>query len=58
MGVKHGLAHYASWRAGLKTIVGPMKEEAAAEWRKLHSEELHGFYSSLNIRIIASKRMI
>jgi hypothetical protein len=27
------------------------------DWRKLHDEELHGLYSSPNIRIIKSKRM-
>jgi hypothetical protein len=46
------------WGAGLKKIVRPRNEEAAGEWRKLHSEELHSFYSSPNVRIIVSKRMI
>ena len=35
-----------------------MKEEAAAEWRKLHTEEFHSFYSSPNIiPTIAKKRI-
>jgi hypothetical protein len=43
----------------LKILVGPMMEEAAADWRKLHSEELQSFYSSPNIiQIISSKRMV
>jgi len=51
-GKKHRLG------SGAKKIVRPRKEEAAGEWRKLHSEELHSFYSSPNVRIIVSKRMI
>jgi len=58
MGVKRGLAHYTGWQAGLKKTFGPMKEEAAAEWRKLHTEEFHSFYSSPNIiPTIAKKRI-
>jgi hypothetical protein len=26
-------------------------------WRKLHNDELHNLYSSLNIRVIKSRRM-
>jgi hypothetical protein len=32
-------------------------EEVTGEWRKLYSDELHGLYSSLNIRVNKSRRM-
>jgi hypothetical protein len=33
-------------------------DEVTGEWRKLHSEELHNFYSSLDIiRQVKSRRM-
>jgi hypothetical protein len=32
----------------LRRIFGPEKDEVTREWRKLHSEELHNFYSSPN----------
>jgi hypothetical protein len=38
-------------------IFGPKKEEDES-WRKLHNDELHSLYSSLNIvRVIKSRRM-
>jgi len=33
----------------LRRIFGPKWEEVRGEWRKLHNEELNGFYSSPNI---------
>jgi hypothetical protein len=37
-------------------IFGPKRDEIIGSWRKLHSEELHNLYSSLNvIRIIQVK---
>jgi hypothetical protein len=33
----------------LRRIFGPKTDEVTAEWRKLHSEELHILYSSPNI---------
>jgi hypothetical protein len=30
----------------LRRIFGPKKDEVTEEWRKLHNEELHKFYSS------------
>jgi hypothetical protein len=30
----------------LKRIFGPKRVEVTEGWRKLHNEELHGFYSS------------
>jgi hypothetical protein len=42
----------------LTRIFGPQRDEVTGEWRKLHSEELHILYSSLNIiRQVKSRRM-
>jgi hypothetical protein len=30
-------------------LFGPMRDEVAGGWRKLHNEELHNLYSSPNI---------
>jgi hypothetical protein len=36
----------------------PKRDEVTGDWRKLHNEELHNFYSSPNIiRMIKSRRM-
>jgi hypothetical protein len=44
-------------RAVLRRIFGPKSEEEGS-WRKLHNDELHSLYSSLNIvRVIKSRRM-
>jgi hypothetical protein len=41
----------------LRKIFGPKREEDGS-WRKLHYDELHDLYSSLNIvRVIKSRRM-
>jgi hypothetical protein len=41
----------------LRRIFGPKREEDGS-WRKLHNDELHSLYSSLNIvRVIISRRM-
>jgi hypothetical protein len=32
-----------------RRIFGPKRDEVTGEWRKLHNEELHILYSSLNI---------
>jgi hypothetical protein len=41
----------------LRKILGPKREEDRS-WRKLHNDELHNLYSSLNIiRVIKSRRM-
>jgi hypothetical protein len=41
----------------LRRIFGPKREEDGS-WRKLHNEELHRRYSSLNIvRVIKPRRM-
>jgi hypothetical protein len=41
----------------LRRIFGP-KREVDGSWRKLHDDELHSLYSSLNIvRVIKSRRM-
>jgi hypothetical protein len=42
----------------LRRIFGPKRDEETEECKKLHSEELHILYSSLNIiRQIKSRRM-
>jgi hypothetical protein len=39
-------------------IFGPKRDEVTGEWRKLHNEELHNFYSSPDIiRQVKSRRM-
>jgi hypothetical protein len=41
----------------LRRIFGPKREEDGS-WRKLHNDELHSLYTSLNIvRVIKSRRM-
>jgi hypothetical protein len=41
----------------LRRIFGPKRDEDGS-WRKLHNDELHSLYSSLNIvRVIKSRRM-
>jgi hypothetical protein len=44
----------------LRRIFGPKRDGVLGGWRKLHNEELHGFYPSPNIIIsiiIKSKRI-
>jgi hypothetical protein len=42
----------------LRRMLGPGKDELTVDWRKLHNEELHDLYSSLNIvQVIISRRM-
>jgi hypothetical protein len=42
----------------MRGIFGPKRDEVVAEWRKLHSGELHNLYSSPDIiRQIKSRRM-
>jgi hypothetical protein len=42
----------------LRRIFGPKRDDVAGDWRKLHNDELHNFYSSPNIiRMIKSRRM-
>jgi hypothetical protein len=41
----------------LRRILGPKRDEATGEWRKLHNQEVHELYSSPSIiRIIKLKR--
>jgi hypothetical protein len=43
----------------LRGIFGPKREEGDGSWGKLHNDELHSLYSSLNIiRVIKSRRMM
>jgi hypothetical protein len=63
MGVKPRLSRYGkrlrvfeNWV--LRRIFGPKRDEVTGGWRKLHNEELHGFYSSPSIvRVIKARRM-
>jgi hypothetical protein len=41
----------------LRRIFGPKRDEVIAEWRKLHKEELHDFYSTPNIVRVIKSRM-
>jgi hypothetical protein len=42
----------------LRRIFVPKSDEVLVGWRKLHNEELHNLYCSLNIiRVIKSRRM-
>jgi hypothetical protein len=42
----------------LRRIFGPKRDEVTGEWKKLHNEELHSFYSSPDIiRQFKSRRM-
>ena len=42
----------------LRRIFGARCDEVTGEWRRLHNEELHDLYSTLNIvRVIKSRRM-
>jgi hypothetical protein len=42
----------------LRRIFGPKRDEVTGEWRKLHNEELHNFYSSPDIiRQVKSRRI-
>jgi hypothetical protein len=42
----------------LRRIFYPKRDEVTGDWRKLHNEELHNLYSSINIiRMIKSRRM-
>jgi hypothetical protein len=41
----------------VRRIFGPKRKEDGS-WRKLHNDELHSLYSSLNfVRVIKSRRM-
>jgi hypothetical protein len=41
----------------LRRIFGPKRDEVTGGWRKLYNEELHGLYSSPDIRVIKARRM-
>jgi hypothetical protein len=42
----------------LRRIFEPKRDEMTGGWRKLHSEELHGLYSSpIIVRVIKARRM-
>jgi hypothetical protein len=42
----------------LRRIFGPEREKVEGGWRRLHNEELHNLYGTLNIiRVIKSRRM-
>jgi hypothetical protein len=37
---------------GLRKIVGAKRDKVTRKWRKIHNEELHSLYSSLNILLV------
>jgi hypothetical protein len=40
-------------------MLGPKLEEVTGEWRRLHSERVHGLYSTANVvRVIKSIKII
>jgi hypothetical protein len=42
----------------LRRIFGPKRKEVAGGWRRLHNEELHNLYASINIiRVIKSRKV-
>jgi hypothetical protein len=42
----------------LGKILGPNMQEGLGDWRKLHNEELHDMYCSVNvIRVIRASKM-
>ena len=42
----------------LRRIFGPKRDEVTGEWRKLHSDELNGLYTSpCIVQLIKSRRM-
>jgi hypothetical protein len=54
LGEEHRLRVFEN---GVLRIFGPKREEDGS-WRKLHSDELHGLYSSPNIvRVIKSRKL-
>jgi hypothetical protein len=42
----------------LRRIFGPKRDKVTGGWRKLHTEELHNFYSSPSIIRMIKSRMI
>jgi hypothetical protein len=42
----------------LRRMFGPKKDEVIRGWRKLYNDETYDLYSSSNIRMIKSRRMI
>jgi hypothetical protein len=51
MGVKLGLPYK------LRMIFRPQRDEEPGDWRKLHKEEFHDLYTSLDIiRMIKNKK--
>jgi hypothetical protein len=41
-----------------RRIFGPKRDEVTGDWRKLHNEELHDLYSSLNIVQVIKLRIM
>jgi len=42
----------------LRKVLGPSMQEGIGDWRKLHNEELHDMYCSVNvIRVIRTSKM-
>ena len=42
----------------LRKIVGPKRDEAAGQWRRMHNEEFDVLYSSPNIALVIKSRIM
>jgi hypothetical protein len=42
----------------LRRVFGPKREEVVGGWKRLHNEELHDLYASLNIIRVIKSRMV
>jgi hypothetical protein len=41
----------------LRRVFGPKREEVTGDWRRLHNEELHNLYASVNIVLMIKSRI-
>jgi hypothetical protein len=41
----------------LRKMFGPKWEKVARDWRKAHSDEIHGLYKSLNFVLVIKSRI-
>ena len=41
----------------LRKIIGTKRDEVTGDWKRLHNEDLHDWYSLDTVRMIKSRRM-